>query len=175
VLANGELRHAALIGPLAGCLGVVAVAQLVGGVHDIARQALFARLEDRVPRQASEVAFGVVLMAAVVALLLPADGSRLVWLVVAILVSELAAAGMVLMRLRRAMWPERFLESRVLVGALVATLAMAPVAAWMWWLAQVAGGNRLADLVLLTLGGVAALGAYALVLRVAVRQIGGGS
>ncbi|MGH3816075.1 MAG: lipid II flippase MurJ, partial [Pseudonocardiaceae bacterium] len=42
ILANGELRDAALIGVLATCLGVVAVAQLVGGVHDIGRQALFA-------------------------------------------------------------------------------------------------------------------------------------
>jgi putative peptidoglycan lipid II flippase len=174
ILANGELRHAALIGPLATCLGVVAVAQLVGGVHDIGRQALFARLEDRIPRRASEVAFGVVLLAAVVALLLPADGSRLVWLVVAILASELAAAGTVLVRLRRAIRPERFLEARGLVAALVATLAMVPMAAAMWWIQQVNGGDRLADLALLALGGVVALGVYVLVLRVAVRRIGGG-
>ncbi|MGB8201333.1 MAG: lipid II flippase MurJ [Pseudonocardiaceae bacterium] len=174
ILANGELRHVALIGPLATCLGVVAVAQLVGGVHDLGRQALFARLDDRVPRRASEVAFGVVLLAAVVALLLPADGSRLIWLVVAILVSELAAAGTVLVRLRRAIRPERFLEVRGLVAALVATLAMVPVAAAMWWIQRVNGGDRLADLTLLSLGGVVALGVYVLVLRVAVRRIGGG-
>ncbi|MGH3771278.1 MAG: murein biosynthesis integral membrane protein MurJ [Pseudonocardiaceae bacterium] len=175
ILANGELRHAALIGPLATCLGVVAVAQLVGGVHDIGRQALFARLEDRVPRRASEVAFGVIVLAAAVALLLPADGSRLVWLVVAILGGELAAAATVLTRLRRAMWPEPFLELRDLGDALVATLAMAPVAAAMWWIHQVNGGDRLADFALLTLGGALALGVYVLVLRVAVRRIGGGS
>jgi putative peptidoglycan lipid II flippase len=181
ILANGELRHAALIGPLATCLGVMAVAQLVGGVHDLGRQALFARLEDRIPRRASEMAFGVVLLAVVVALLLPADGSRLVWLVGAILASELAAAGTVLVRLRWAMRPERFLEARGLVAALVATLAMLPVAAAMWWLAQISGGDqlhsgdRLAELALLALGGVVALGVYFLALRVAVRGIGGGS
>jgi putative peptidoglycan lipid II flippase len=174
-LANGELRHAALIGPLATCLGVVAMAQLVGGVHDIGRRALFARLDDRIPRRASEVAFGVVLLAAAAALLLPADGSRLVWLVVAILASELTAAGTVLTRLRRAIRPERFLESRALVAALVATFAMAPVALAMRWLATIDGGDRLADLTLLALGGAVALGIYVLVLRVAVRQIGGGS
>jgi peptidoglycan biosynthesis protein MviN/MurJ (putative lipid II flippase) len=180
ILANGELRHAALIGPLATCLGVVAVAQLVGGVHDIGRQALFARLDDRIPRRASEVAFGVILLAAAVALLLPADGFRLIWLVAAILASELAAAGTVLTRLRRAIRPERFLDFRLLVAALGATLAMAPVVAAMWWLAhftddRLHGGDRLADLALLTLGGVVALGVYVLVLRVAVRRIGGGS
>jgi putative peptidoglycan lipid II flippase len=180
ILANGELRHAALIGPLATCLGVVAVAQLVGGMHDIGRQALFARLDDRIPRRASAVAFGVILVAAAVALLLPADGTRLVCLVVAILAGELAAAGTVLTRLRRAIWPERFFEPRALVTALVATLAIIPVAAAMWVLAQfngdrLNGGDRLADLALLALGGVAAFGVYVLVLRVAVRWIGGGS
>jgi putative peptidoglycan lipid II flippase len=180
ILANGELRHAALIGPLATCLAVVAVAQLVGGVHDIGRQALFARLDDRIPRRASEVAFGVILVAAAAALLLPADGSRLVWLVVAILAGELAAAGTVLTRLRRAIRPERFVEPRALVAALVATLAILPVAAAMWVLARLNGdrlidGDRLADFTLLALGGVVALGVYVLVLRVAVRRIGGGS
>ena len=174
ILANGELRHAALIGSLATCLGVVAVAQLVGGVHDLGRQALFARLEDRVPRRASEVAFGVVLLAAVGALLVPADGSRLVWLVVAILAGEFAAAGTVVVWLRRAIRPERFLEARGLVAALVATLAMVPVVAVMWWIQRVNGGDRFAELTLLCLGGVVALGVYVLVLRVAVRRIGGG-
>ncbi len=181
VLANGELRHAALIGALATCLGVVAVAQLVGGVHDIGRQALFARLDDRIPRRASEAAFGVILAVAAATLLVPADGARLVWLVVAILAGELAAAGMVLTRLRRAIRPERFIEFRTLAGALVATLAMVPVAAAVWWLQHVTSGGQLSDLALLVLGGVVALGVYVLVLRAPVfrvavlRRIGGGS
>jgi putative peptidoglycan lipid II flippase len=180
ILANGELRHAALIGPLATCLAVVAVGQLVGGVHDIGRQALFARLDDRIPRRASEVAFGVILVAAAASLLLPADGSRLIWLVAAILAGELAAAGTVLTRLRRAIRPERFFEPRALTAALAATLALMPVAAAMWWLAHITGGDRLGgdrltDFALLALGGVVALGVYVLVLRVAVRRIGGAS
>lgn len=181
ILANGELRNAALIGVLATCLGVVAVAQMVGGVHDIGRQALFARLDDRIPRRASEVAFVVMLVVAVATLLLPAEGSRLVWLVGAILAGELAAAGMVLVALRRAIQPERFIEFRPLAGALMATVAMLPVAAAAWWLQHVTSMGRLGDLALLTLGGALALGVYVLgvyvlVLRVAVpRRIGGGS
>jgi putative peptidoglycan lipid II flippase len=168
ILANGELRHSALIGALATCLGVVAVAQLVGGVHDIGRQALFARLDDRIPRRASEVAFGLILVIAAATLLVPADGSRLVWLVVAILAGELAAAGTVLTRLRRVIQPERFVELRTLGGALVATLAMAPVVAAVWWLQHVTSGGQLADLALLCLGGVVALGVYVLALRLLV-------
>jgi peptidoglycan biosynthesis protein MviN/MurJ (putative lipid II flippase) len=169
------LRHAALIGPLATCLGVVAVAQLVGGVHDIGRQAMFARLDDRIPRRASEVAFGVILLAAAASLLLPADGSRLIWLVAAILAGELAAAATVLTRLRRSIQPERFFEPGMLAAALVATLALVPVAAAMWWIRQLDAGDRLADLALLAVGGVVGLGVYALVLRVATRRTGGES
>ncbi|MGH3671284.1 MAG: lipid II flippase MurJ, partial [Pseudonocardiaceae bacterium] len=152
ILANGELRHADLIGPLAACLAVVAVAQLVGGVHDIGRQALFARLEDRVPRRASAVALGVILTAAATALLLPANGTRIVWLVLAILAGELAAAGTVLTRLRRAIRPERFLEPGPLTAAALATLAMLPVSAALWWLTRVIGGDQLVDFALLSVG-----------------------
>jgi peptidoglycan biosynthesis protein MviN/MurJ (putative lipid II flippase) len=175
VLANGELRHADLIGPLAACLAVVAVAQLVGGVHDIGRRALFARLDDRIPRRASEVAFGVILVAAAAALLLPTDSTRLVWLVAAILAGELAAAGTVLLRVRHTIRPERFLETRGLAAALVATVALLPVAAALWWIQQTDRGDQLIDFAILSLGSAVALGVYVVVLRVAVRRIGGGS
>ncbi|MGH3533538.1 MAG: murein biosynthesis integral membrane protein MurJ [Pseudonocardiaceae bacterium] len=165
ILANGELRHAALIGPLATCLAVVAVAQLIGGLCDLGSQALYARLDDRIPRRASEVAFGVTVVVAAGALLVPADGARLVWLVVAILAGELAAAGMVLTRLRRVIQPERFIELRALAGALMATVAMVPVAAAVWWIQHVHNGSQLSNLAVLTLGGIVALAVYALVLR----------
>ncbi len=165
LLANGELRHAALIGPLATCLAVVAVGQLVSGVGDLGRQALYARLDDRIPRRASEVTFGVTLLVAAATLLVPAGGSRLVWLVVAILAGELAAAGMVLARLRRVIRPERFIELPALAAALVATVAMVPVAAAVWWIQHVYSGGQLSNLAVLTLGGIVALGVYALVLR----------
>jgi putative peptidoglycan lipid II flippase len=166
ILANGELRHAALIGPLATCLAVVAVAQLIGGMSDLGSQALYARLDDRIPRRASEMNLVVTLLAAAATLFVPAaDGSRLVWLVVAILAGELAAAGMVLTRLHQVIRPERFVESRTLAGVLVATVAMVPVTATVWWFQHVHGGGQLSDLAILTLGGAIALGIYALVLR----------
>ncbi len=165
LLANGELRHAALIGPLAMCLAVVAVAQLVGGLCDLGSQALYARLDDRIPRRASEIAFGVTVVAATATLLVPADGSRLVWLVVAILAGELAAAGMVLTKLRRVIRPERFIEPRAVASALVATVAMVPVTAAVWWIQHVHSDGQLSSFAILTLGGVVALGVYALVLR----------
>ncbi|MDQ3901268.1 MAG: hypothetical protein M3319_12830 [Actinomycetota bacterium] len=165
ILAHGELRHAALIGPLGACLAVVAVAQLVGGVHDIGRQALFARLDDHIPRRASEVAFGVILISAAASLLVPADGSRLVWLAGAILTGELVAAGIVLPRLRRAIQPERFLDRRTLAAALVATLAMTPVTTMVWWIQHIYRGGQLSTLAILIPGGIVSIGVYALVLR----------
>ncbi|MDQ3824451.1 MAG: hypothetical protein M3319_04860 [Actinomycetota bacterium] len=165
ILAHGELRHAALIGPLATCLGVVAVAQLVGGVHDIARQALFARLDDRIPRRASEVTFGVIVVTATASLLLPADGSRLIWLVATILIGELVAAGLVLTRLRRAIRPERFVDCPILAAVLVATAAMVPVTTAVWWIQHLTSYNQLGTLAVLVPGGFAALGVYVFVLR----------
>ncbi|HET9254439.1 MAG TPA: lipid II flippase MurJ [Pseudonocardiaceae bacterium] len=168
VLANGELRHAALIGPLSACLVVVAVAQLAGGMSDLGSQALYARLDDRVPRRASGVTLGVTVLAAVTTLLLPAGGARLVGLVVAILAGELAAAGMVLARLYRVTRPERFADRRALASALVATAAMMPVTAAVWWIQRAHGEGQLSTLAVLSLGGIVALGVYAFVLRVTI-------
>jgi len=170
ILANGELRHAALIGPLATCLAVVAVAQLVGGVCDLGSQTLYARLDDRIPRRANEVALGVILLVAAGALLVPAGGARLVWLVVAILAGECTAAGMVLTRLRGVIRPERFIELRTLTSALVATVAMVPVTAVVWWVQRVHSGDQLSNLAVLSVGGLVALGVYALVLRVTMAR-----
>jgi len=173
LLAAGQLRHAALIGPLATCMALAAVAQLVAGMHDLGRQALFARLDDHIPRRASEAAFGVIVIAAAASLLLPADGSRLIWLVVANLAGELAAAGIVLTRLRRAIRPEVFFERRHLAAALVATLAIVPLAGAMRWTEQIQASDRLANLALLALGAAGTLGIYVLVLRSVTQWIGG--
>lgn len=73
----------------------------------------------------------------------------------------------VLTRLRRVLWPERFIELRTPASALVATLAMVPLAAAVWWLQHVNSGGEFSNLAVLASGGIVALGVYALVLRVA--------
>lgn len=169
ILASGELRHTALIGPLAGCLVVVAVAQLVIGLSDLGVQALYARQDDRVPRRASRVNLGVTILVGAGALLFPAGAGRLVWLVVAILLGELAATAMVLARTRRVIRPERFVDRGALTGTLLATLAMAPVTAGTWWIQHAFTDRPLATLAVLVGGGILALAVYAIVLRVTVR------
>ena len=77
LLANGELRRAGFIGALAGCLLIVAFAQLIGGLHDLGRQTLFARLDDQGPRRASALALAVVIALAGLSLLIPPGAVRL--------------------------------------------------------------------------------------------------
>jgi peptidoglycan biosynthesis protein MviN/MurJ (putative lipid II flippase) len=165
ILAHGQLHHAELIGPLATCLTVVAVAQLVGGLHDIARQALFARLDDRTPRRASKATFAVTLMAATASLLMPTDSSRLIWLVTTILIGELVAAGLVLSRLRHAIHPQRFIDKQLTVAALVATVAITPVTTLVWWIHHTTNPGQVGTLALLIPGGMAALAIYGVVLK----------
>lgn len=168
ILANGELQHSMLVGPLGACLAVVAAAQLITGLGDLGNQALYARLEDRVPRWASRVNLVVTVLAGAAGLLVPAGGARLVWLALALLIGELAAAGMVLARIWRIIRPGRFLDSRALRGTLVAAAAMVPVTVLTWWVQHTyfaAANNRLAILGVLIAGGILAVAIYALVLR----------
>jgi len=113
----------------------------------------------------------VIIVFAATSLLLPADGSRLIWLVVANLIGELVAAGIVLIRLRQAIRPELFVEPRRLAAALVAACAIVPLAGAVWWTQQIQTNDRLADLALLALGAAVALGVYVVVLRAVSRRI----
>jgi len=164
ILANG-LRHGSVIGPLGICLAMVAVAQLVTGLSDLGNQALYARLEDRVPRLASRVTFGVTALVAAAALLVPAGGARLVCLVVAILTGELAAAGMVLARIRRVIRPELFVDRRALRSTLFAALAAVPACVVTWWVQRAYASDQLGTLVVLAVGGGTAVAVYAAVLK----------
>jgi putative peptidoglycan lipid II flippase len=166
LLANGELRQSSLIAELAGCLAVIAFAQLAGGIHDLGRQALFSRLDDAGPRLASFVAVGVSTTVALSTLLLPADSSRLTGLTVAILAAEIAAAAMVLRRLRDAIRPHRLLDGQRAIAAGLATLAMLPVIVAGSWLLDVLGDGRIVELLLLLATGALSLAAFALALRV---------
>jgi putative peptidoglycan lipid II flippase len=107
---------------------------------------------------------------AAASLLTPADGSRLIWLVIAILAGELAASTMVLVRLRQMIYREQFIEFRTLAGALAATAATVPVAVAVRWLDHVISRNQLDSFAVLALGGSVALGVYAIALWFATRR-----
>jgi len=110
ILANGGLRDGNLIAQLAACLAVVAVAQLVGGLHDYgqrpcspgsttgARIASFAGWAPGAGQRGLDGAAGA--------------GRAAPGLAVAILAGELAGGLTALIRLRRAMRPEAMLDRR---------------------------------------------------------------
>lgn len=178
LLANGEMRTASVIRQLAACLVVVAVAQFAGGVHDLGRQALFARLDEQGPRLAGMVSLVVSLVVAVVAMGLPVDGGRLLGLTLAILAGESAAAVTVLVRLRAVIGPGGLVEPRALAPPVLATAAMVPVAlAGLWaqdMLVRYALAlGRFGGLAGLVLSVLAALGVYLVALRFwSVRRLG---
>lgn len=165
LLANGQLRQPNLIAQLAGCLLVVAFAQLAGGIHDYGRQALFSRLDYRGPRNASVVSLSVSVVVATSTLLLPPDGGRLQGLVAAILVGEAAGAVTVLVRLRRAIRPEALTDRSHTISVAVATLATLPVIAMCYWVFSLGRLERYEELIMLLGSGAVSAGAFALGLR----------
>jgi hypothetical protein len=165
VLAIGNLRHDFLIEQLAACLAVIAAAQMIGGLHDLGRQALFARLDDRGPRTAAGLATGVSLAVAIATLLLPADGHRLVGLVGALLAGEVVATLVVFRRVVALIRPDSAVNRHELALALRAASAMLPVVVAGAILLAVAEPTRPGVLACLVGSGTLALGVYVLVLR----------
>ena len=165
LLANGELRDSPVVGMLAGCLAVVAVAQLVGGVHDLGRQALFSRLDHRGPLAAGYAATAAGAAVGLGALLLPVSGGRLATLALAILAAELAGAVTVLSRLGGAIRTHRFLARRQAVTAAVGCAAMLPPIVGGLWLLGVLPAGRGLELAALCGIGALTLAAYAGALR----------
>ncbi|MGH3914453.1 MAG: lipid II flippase MurJ [Pseudonocardiaceae bacterium] len=165
LLALGEMRTGPVIGALAACLAVVAVAQLAGGVHDLGRQALFAHFDERCPRLAGVVALLVSLAVAAGAMALPVGAARVSGLTLAILAAELAAAAIVLAKLRRVMGAERMIDPRALAGPVLATAAMLPVALAGLWALHTLVVSRIGELGLLAGAALLALGIYLAALR----------
>ncbi|MGQ0777007.1 MAG: lipid II flippase MurJ, partial [Pseudonocardiales bacterium] len=170
LLARGEMRTGPVIGALAACLVVVAVAQLVGGVHDLGRQALFARLDERRPRLAGVVALLVSLAVAVGAMALPVGAARLFGLTLAILAAELAAAVVVLAKLHSVIGLVRMIDPRALAGPVLATVAMLPVTLTGLWALHTLTVSRTGELVLLAGAGLVGLGVYAAALFAALAR-----
>ena len=161
LLSNGQLHQQALVDELAACLLIAAVGQLVSGVNDLGRRALFSRLDDRGPRRASILGFASsAVIAVAAAAFAPSPKATLVALMVAILVGELVSTATVLNRVRKHIRPGRFFEPRHGVPALLTTVAMLPaVAAGAWLLGDVT--DRLETFLVLAGTGTVALALFA--------------
>jgi putative peptidoglycan lipid II flippase len=162
LLSNGQLHQQALVDELTACLLIAAIGQLVSGLHDLGRRALFARLDDRGPRRASILGFAAGTVIAVATVFLTSDPKlTLVMLMISILVGEVVSAATVINRLRRHIRPEHIVDPRHGVPALLATLAMLPAIAAGYWLLQHLAPDRLTTLAVLTATGTVAVALFA--------------
>lgn len=134
VLANGKLRNPEILGWLAACVAVFAVATFANAVNEIGRQALFARLDDSGPRMFSTVTLAIRLAIGAVSLLVPAGEPRLVALCCGVLVGEAVAAVLGLRGVRAAIRPEPLLDHRRLRQLGLASAAMLPALTLGWWM-----------------------------------------
>jgi peptidoglycan biosynthesis protein MviN/MurJ (putative lipid II flippase) len=163
-LSHGVSWTAELVAALALCIAVLGVAQLACGMHEIARQALFARLDVAGPQRAGVASFVVTATAGVATLLLLSDGlPRLVGLGAVVLLADIAAATVVLRRLQRTISPEPAVDWRLLRSAVLAGCAMLPVLG-AGWLLTAADGGRLRELVIATSLGTLAMATFVLAL-----------
>lgn len=169
VLAHGELRSAQVIEELAACVVGMALAQPVSGLHEIGRQALFARVDIRGPRQASLASLGAGLPLTAAALLAAPGTPRLIVLCLALLAGELAGAGTVLTKLRVAIRPERMVDWARLGEVSKAALVMVPPVVAGSVLTSASAG-RVAEFGALAGCGLVALASYAAMLRVGHRK-----
>ena len=164
-LALGSVATGPVVTALTLCLAVVAVAQLAGGLHDIGRQALYARADDAGPRRAAMAALGGVAAGAAGALAVADGPVRLALLLGALLLGELVAGAVVLRRLHRWLGDEPLMELGGIRRALLAALAALPVALAGRFLLDLAPENRVTTLAVLLAVGSAALAVYALTVR----------
>lgn len=165
ILANGELRTPSFVGVLALCVAVHAVAQLPAAIHEVGRLALFARLDLRAPRRAAAVALGVTAAVGLGSLAVPDPTGRLVWLSVATLAADLAAAVTVVAAVRSAIRPARLADTSQLRAALLAAAGMVPLLALGAWHLHGHLAGRLATFGLLACYTSAAVAVFAVTLR----------
>ncbi|MHC1559588.1 lipid II flippase MurJ [Actinomycetospora sp. C-140] len=167
ILAVGELRSAAVVAALAVCIAVIGISQLFGSTYEIARQALFARLDTATAGRASDLGFVAVAVVAGASLLTSDAVVRLALLCGAVVARDVVASVVVLTRLRREIRPEPLVDGRAVGVVLVATAAMAPA---LWGgrevLATVPPGG-FAAIAAVTVASVVAVGCFAGTARVA--------
>jgi putative peptidoglycan lipid II flippase len=174
VLATGELRTPTVIAQLTACIAVIGVSQFFGGSYEIGRQALFARLDVRGARLATDV--GTLLGVAVgLAALAAAPPARPALLCLAVVARDATATAVVLLRLRRALRPRALLPRSPLAAVVVAGVVAVPAA-----LVARAGLGALPPhgavaVAALAGAGVLVLAVYAVVLRGGLRLAGRGA
>lgn len=172
LLANGELRSDLLVAALAACIAVLAVAQSAAGLHEIGRQALFARIDVRGPRIAGAASFVATVVAGSAAVLLLEGTPSLVGLCVAVLLGDIVAAAIVVARVRRAIRPEPVVNLRSTAAAAVSALTMVPVVAAGWLIIDLSGAHRLAALAIVVAFSLVAVALFALSLTAAHHRWG---
>jgi peptidoglycan biosynthesis protein MviN/MurJ (putative lipid II flippase) len=161
LLSNGQIHQQTLVEELAACLIIAAFGQLVSGLHDLGRRALFSRLDDQGPRRASMLGFAASsLLALGTVLAAPRPKTMLVALMIAILVGEVVSAAAVIHRLRKHIRPERIADPRHGVPALLVTLAMWPAIAIGGWQLQRHTADRLATLLILSVTSMVAIALF---------------
>jgi putative peptidoglycan lipid II flippase len=170
ILANGRLRVGEMIQSLAGCLVVLAVAQLAAGLYEVGRQGLFARLDVRGPRVAALLALGVTLAAGLVTFLGLAGTDRLIGLAAALLAGDVVAAATVIALLRRVVRPAKLADRRLLTATGMAAIVMLPVVVGGWLLVDHLHGNRIVDFLVMAVTSVLALALFALTLHASTRR-----
>ena len=175
VLAGGELHSPEIIAQLTACIAVIGVSQVFGGSYEIGRQALFARLDVRGSRLATDV--GTLLGVAVgLAALLAVPAARPALLCGAVVVRDATATVMVLTRLRRSLRPRRLLSRRALLATLAAGAIAVPVAlGTRAGLGALAPSGTVAALVALAAAGLIVVVAYVGALQGALRLVGRGA
>jgi putative peptidoglycan lipid II flippase len=161
-LAAGQLSTDAAVLSLAVCIAILGVAQLANGVHEVGRQALFARLDSRGPQVAGMVTFAVTAVGGAVTLLLPAGLPRLAGLAVALLLADVAGAATVVRLVQRVLHPERGIDLRRTGATVLAAVAMLPVLIGGWLLTG--SGGRVHDLGVMVVSAALAVAVFALAL-----------
>jgi peptidoglycan biosynthesis protein MviN/MurJ (putative lipid II flippase) len=170
ILANGALRVAQMIESLAGCIVVLAVAQLAAGLYEICRAALFARLDVRGPRVAALLGLGATLVTGLVVLCALAGTDRLIGLSGAVLAGDAVAVIAVIVLLRRVVRPEPLADRRWLGAAALGSVLMLPLVAGGWLLVDVLHWNRIGNLLVVGVVSAVALALFALTVHITTRH-----
>lgn len=133
---------------LAACIAVLGVAQLAAGVHEVGRQALFARLDVRGPLVAGLRGCVCTVAGAALAAVAASGPARLVALAAALLAADVVSGATVWSRLRRAIRPEALVDRIGVLGAVGSATTMVPVLLAALMITE-PGGTGAADLLVL--------------------------